>query len=82
MAGRTDIREHMDVIGSCGTRLGAVDRIEGNSIKLAKNDPKANGQHHWIPTDWVDHVDEHVHLNKDCGEAMRDWQTSPSGASA
>jgi hypothetical protein len=82
MAGRTDIREHMDVIGSCGTRLGSVDRVEGSSIKLAKNDPKAGGQHHWIPMDWVERVDEHVHLNKGCDDAMRDWKTSSTGASA
>ncbi len=79
MAGRTDILEHMDVIGSCGNRLGTVDRVEENSIKLAKNDPKAGGQHHWIPMDWVESVDDSVRLNKDCGEAMREWRTSASG---
>jgi hypothetical protein len=55
-----------------------VDRVEGNSIKLAKNDPKAGGQHHMIPMNWVERVDEHVHLNKDCGAAMREWQTDAS----
>jgi hypothetical protein len=80
MANKTDIREHMDVIGSCGHKLGTVDRVEGNSIKLAKNDPKAGGQHHLIPMDWVERVDEHVHLNKDCGAAMREWR--PESASA
>jgi hypothetical protein len=74
-----DIREHMEVMGSCGTHLGTVDKVEGNSIKLAKNDPKAGGQHHWIPMDWVASVDDKVRLNKDCGEAQRDWQSAPTG---
>ncbi len=47
-----NIREHMDVIGACGIRLGRVDRVEGNSIKLTK-DSGNDGQHHYIPTDWV-----------------------------
>ena len=81
MATKTDIREHMDVMGSCGNRLGTVDRVEGNSIKLAKHDPNAGGQHHWIPMDWVESVDEQVHLNKDCGEATRFWRAEKAGVS-
>ena len=30
--------------------------MEGDRIKLAKNDPQAGGQHHYIPTDWVERV--------------------------
>lgn len=70
----TEIREHVDVIGSCGNVLGKVDHVEGNSIKLTRGD---DGQHHFIPLRWVDHVDEHVHLNKDCGEARRQWYLAP-----
>ena len=77
MAGKTDIREHMAVFGSCGNRLGTVDHVEGNSIKLTKNDTTAGGQHHWIPVAWVEAVDDAVHLNKDCGEAQREWRTAP-----
>jgi hypothetical protein len=80
MAETTDIREDMEVIGSCGNKLGTVDRVEGNSIKLAKNDPKAGGQHHWIPMAWVETVDDHVHLSKDCGEATRFWRAEKPGA--
>ncbi|MBY0514290.1 MAG: DUF2171 domain-containing protein [Gemmataceae bacterium] len=77
-----NIREHMEVIGSCGSHLGVVDHVDGNSIKLAKNDPNSGGVHHWIPMDWVERIDEHVHLNKNCGEAMRDWQTERSSMGA
>lgn len=75
-----DIRERMEVIGSCGNKLGVVDHIEGGSIKLTRKDSD-DGQHHFIPLDWVDHVDRHVHLNKNCGEARRDWQAAPIGTS-
>ena len=68
-----DIREHMDVIGSCGNKLGRVDHVQGNNIKLTKND-SPDGQHHLIPMSWVKTVDEHVHLTKSCAEAARDWQ--------
>jgi len=70
-----DIREHMDVIGSCGNVLGKVDHVEGNSIKLTKND-SPDGLHHLIPMSWVKRVDEHVHLSKNCGEAKSEWQTA------
>ena len=68
------IREHMEVIGSCGTKLGRVDRVEGNQIKLTKND-SPDGMHHLIPTSWVENVDDQVHVSKTCGEASREWQT-------
>jgi hypothetical protein len=69
-----DIREHMSVVGSCGNTLGTVDRVEGTSIKLTKSS-SPDGQHHKIPMDWVARVDEHVHLNKNCGAAKKEWQT-------
>ena len=70
-----DIQEHMEVIGSCGNQLGTVDRVEGNSIKLTRSG-SFDGKHHFIPLGWVDHVDSHVHLSKNCGEAKREWQTT------
>ena len=70
-----NIREHMEVIGSDGQHVGTVDHLDGQSkIKLTKTDPAANGKHHFIPVDWVDHVDQHVHLTKSSKEAMSQWQ--------
>ncbi|VTR92341.1 Uncharacterized protein OS=Singulisphaera acidiphila (strain ATCC BAA-1392 / DSM 18658 / VKM B-2454 / MOB10) GN=Sinac_0391 PE=4 SV=1: DUF2171 [Gemmata massiliana] len=71
----SDIREHMDVFGSCGNQLGTVDHVEGNEIKLSRSGAKANGQHHWIPLGWVDSVDNAVRLNKDCGQAVKEWRS-------
>jgi hypothetical protein len=74
MAVKDKIVEHMEVLGSDGKHVGTVDHLEGvNQIKLTKNDPAAKGTHHFIPVDWVDHVDKHVHLTKTSTEAMRDW---------
>jgi hypothetical protein len=70
-----DIRQHMDVLGSDGNKLGVVDRVEGGKIKLTKND-SPDGQHHYIPTSWITRVDEHVHLSKNCGEAKKEWQAA------
>jgi hypothetical protein len=76
----TDIREHMEVLGSCGNHLGTVDHVEGNDIKLTQNDPESGGEHHFIPMDWVESVDDKVHLNKDCGVAKREWRGESIGS--
>ncbi len=68
------IREHMDVLGSCGNKLGRVDHVQGDTIKLTKND-SPDGMHHFIPTSWVARVDDRVHLSKNCGEAKREWKS-------
>ncbi len=68
------IREHMDVIGSCGNRLGRVDHVQGDTIKLTRNG-SSDGMHHFIPTSWVNRVDDHVHLNKTCVQAKQEWQS-------
>ena len=40
------IKEHMEVVGSCGNHVGTVDKLEGDRIKLTKNDDPDGGQHH------------------------------------
>src|SRR5438105_7155036 len=68
-------RENMDVIAACGKKVGVVDRVEGEAIKLTRKD-SADGQHHYIPVGWIDHVDSHVHLTKNSMETERDWKDS------
>ena len=71
-AGRL-IVEHMDVIGSDGTKVGTVDHLDaGERIKLTKN-ASPDGQHHFIPLSWVDHVDQHVHLTKSVRDVQAGW---------
>lgn len=46
-----EIREHMEVIGADGVRLGTVDQCEGDRIKLTKADSgmgSHEGHHHYI----------------------------------
>ena len=70
------IREHMKVIGSDRKPVGTVDHLEGDRIKLAKNDPLSGGQHHYIPTDWVERVEgDQVCLRQNAQEACQQWQT-------
>jgi hypothetical protein len=76
MASGMPLNEHMEVVGSDGKHVGIVDRVEGDRIKLAKTDPKAGGQHHFIPLDWVERVGAHVHLNKTSRDAMAQWQAA------
>ncbi len=77
MAEINTIREHMEVLGSDGMHVGAVDHLDGaERIKLTKNDAKSGGAHHYIPVAWVDRVDSKVHLKKSAKEAMAQWQSA------
>lgn len=67
------IHERMEVVGSCGTKVGVVDHVEGEAIKLTRNDSR-DGQHHYIPVSWVDHVDSHVHLKQNSMQAEAGWK--------
>jgi hypothetical protein len=69
------IQNHMEVVGADGKHVGTVDHLEGGDfIKLTKSDPAAGGKHHFIPLDWVENVDQQVHLNKKSDEAKKEWQ--------
>ena len=75
MFNKTDIKEHMEVLGSDGQHVGTVD-YRSSDIKLTKSDPKSDGQHHLIPLAWVDHVDQHVHLNRSGKDVQTQWRTA------
>ena len=60
MAGRDEIREHMEVIGADGVHLGIVDKVDGDRIKLTKADSgqgSHEGHHHYISTGLVADVE-------------------------
>jgi hypothetical protein len=69
-----NIREHMPVVCSNNGQFGTVDKVEGDSIKLTKDQ---SGQHHYIPTSWVTSVDDKVHVDRPGEQAMREWSTTP-----
>ena len=67
------VMAHMDVIASDGTKVGTVDHMDGaDTIKLAKT-TSPDGEHHYIPMAWVDHIDQHVHLKRTTAEVQAAW---------
>jgi hypothetical protein len=62
MFATSQIREHMEIVGSDGGHVGTVDHMEGDEqIKLARRDSKDN-HHHFLAIHLVDRVDDKVHL--------------------
>jgi hypothetical protein len=46
MADLSQIQPHMEIIGADGARLGTVDSVEGDRIKLTKADSGSHSHHH------------------------------------
>ncbi len=68
----SEIHEHMKIVGSDGQHVGTVDRIEGDRIKLTKNDAAAQGKHQYIELSQVGEVkDGEVCLSQKAEEAKR-----------
>ena len=78
----TKIRDHQTVVGSDGEPVGTVDAVEGDRIKLARNDPEAGGRHHYIPLSAVANVDHAVRLWQPAAEARQSWQEESYQGSA
>ena len=70
----SEIREHMEVVGSDGGHVGKVDKVMGSEIELAKLDIGSGLKHHLIPVTWVDHIEEDkVFLNMTKEAAKSAW---------
>jgi hypothetical protein len=74
MADASAIREHMEVIGADGVHIGTVDRLEGDRIKLTKQDSgqgSHEGHHHYIATALVAEIEgEKVRLSANADVAV------------
>lgn len=85
MADRSEIKEHAEVIGADGVRVGTVDRVEGNRIKLTKRDSgegSHKGHHHFIPLSLVAAVEgNNVRLSANADVAV-EFEEEEGGASA
>lgn len=57
----TQIREHMEVVGSDGKHIGKVDHVRGNEIELTR--AMMVGKHHFLPLSLVARVDDKVRLS-------------------
>ena len=58
MHDHSNIKEHMTVIGADGVHVGTVDHVDGERIKLTKNDSPSmqdgtGGKHHYLPAGLV-----------------------------
>ncbi|HET9956630.1 MAG TPA: DUF2171 domain-containing protein [Polyangiaceae bacterium] len=78
MVSPNQIQPNAPVVCSKNGQFAVVDHIEGNAIKLKKDQ---SGQHHYIPLDWVTSVDDKVHVDRPGDQAMREWLTSPPSTS-
>lgn len=71
----SEIREHMEVVGSDGGHVGKVDHVLGDQIELAKMDTASGLKHHLIPMSWLDHIeDDKVCLNLTRDAAREMWR--------
>jgi len=75
----SQIREHMEVVGSDGEHVGTVDGLgPGDTVKLTRTDEAAGGEHHMIPLEWVASVDQVVRLNLTGAHARERWHAEGS----
>ncbi len=63
MVDATQIQEHATVIGADGVHVGTVDHVDGDRIKLTKNDSPSteDGQgqkHHYLPLGLVAEIED------------------------
>lgn len=71
----SEIREHMEVVGSDGGHVGRVDHVVGDEIELAKFDIGSGLKHHMIPLTWIEMVeDDKVRLNLTQDAAKASWR--------
>jgi hypothetical protein len=74
MSEASQVQEHMDVISSDLKTVGKVDHLDADKIKLTKQSSPNGEHHHFIPVSWIDHVDQHVHLNKTGADVTAHWE--------
>ena len=67
------LAKDMEVVGSDGQHLGVIDHVEGDTIKLKRNDPASGGQHHLIAVTSVASVGAKVTLKMTTKDAKARW---------
>ncbi len=83
-ANLSNIREHMEIIGADGVHVGTVDRVEGDRIKLVKEDSGEGaheGHYHFIPAQFIAGVEgDKVRLSAN-GDVAYEDETEDNGKS-
>lgn len=67
----------MPIVCSESKQFGVVDRLEGDAIKVTKDE---KGRHHYIPLSWVTSVDEEIHVDRPGAQAKKVWLDAPPKA--
>ena len=58
MADLSQVRQHMEIVGADGIRVGTVDKVKGDRIKMTKPDSGSHsGHHHYISGGLVAGID-------------------------
>lgn len=69
------IKPHMPVVCSEEGQFATVDHLEGDLVKLTRDQ---TGHHHYIPVSWVTSVDDKVHIDRPGKQAMEEWLHKPA----
>ena len=76
----SQIREHMEVVGTDDQRVGTIDRVAGDRIILAKSDPESGGAHHSLSCSDIDRVEgDRVVLDCNAEQAKQRWRDESRG---
>lgn len=75
------IRPQMDVMSSCGCKMGSVEQVEGGAVKLGLRD-SPDGLYHYVPVGWVANVDDRVHLTTNKAATREGWKPSAKDCAA
>ncbi len=70
----SQIKEHMEVVGSDGAHVGIVDHLDGQRLKLTHHDSQAGGKHHFLPLSLIAKIDEFVTLSVPASDATAQWE--------
>ena len=84
MVATIDIKEHMEVIGADGVFVGRVDKVEGERIKLTKDDGRGGKRdhHHFLPIGLVADIEgDKVRLSATGANALM-FQEEETGTAA
>ena len=80
MINATQIKPKTPVVCSNNGQFAIVDHMEGtDTIRLVKDE---KGQSHSIPLKWVTKVDDKIHIDRPGPQAMKEWTTTPTAATA
>jgi hypothetical protein len=53
-----------------------VDLVKGHTIRLTGDSPSALGRPRFLPLEWVERIDESIHLGKTSASMRNNWTTA------